>query len=491
MGDDLLASLMPTSKIGVDVESSSDSEEEEPMTAAQIQAMRANAQAGRGTAEVAGKRDYVTEIGESGRVPMMFGTSATSGQTVRIDWQSITKDDIQTFIDLFTKHVDHEAQFNRESNPTAAWLLQHQLGVCLALMTKVVAAEGAEGSGDLQKIAELTTRSEKVGLSKGHLSSKKVNYEAVQSFFGDMTDAIADVSSELRHRLGETLHSHAPNTNLARVQELLAGLEAWLDAGADPTDPLVWSGLQRRSTWAPAMELKDHILYVEDMQLKHRRKKHVSCDTFDSGQHAVHQHTPPCTVTRAWLLKHALEHHVDTIIKEFAQPGTAEMTSLQAVRKLINTDTVGKIVQSVARLDFTQEVIDALSDMLTEYTARKGRLQELGPSEMERLGWMVEELEHCFSGGTAAKESGQEWRAAQGDHVRLSKRWHAVFVQVEFQSCDKRCHFPVVARRTVFSHVWACSGALGMPADGHLRPRRSRGADGEGGGRLASRRPRR
>ena len=61
---------------------------------------------------------------------------------------------------------------------------------------------------------------------------------------------------------------------------------AWLDQGADPAEAhLVWSGLVYRATWAPTLQLKDHVLYVEDMELKKRRKKHVSSEIFELGTH--------------------------------------------------------------------------------------------------------------------------------------------------------------------------------------------------------------
>lgn len=175
--DDLLGSLMPTSRIGQDRSDDSDSsDEDEPMTAAQIQAMRAAGASG--NVPAAAKRDYLTEIGSTGRVPMMFGTSS-GGDTVRIDWQSIGKDDVKLFTDLFHKHVDPPSQFNRASASTAAWLLQHSLSACLELMLRVAKAE--EGGGETAAgIEELMVKAKQDGLSVVPLSAKKTDCQPVQ-----------------------------------------------------------------------------------------------------------------------------------------------------------------------------------------------------------------------------------------------------------------------------------------------------------------------
>ena len=80
--------------------------------------------------------------------------------------------------------------------------------------------------------------------------------------------------------------------NLGRIQQLVEGLGAWLDGGADPTEPEAWTGLMARATWSPAMELKGHVLYVDFMEHMKRRKKHVSTEMFELGSHHASQVRP-------------------------------------------------------------------------------------------------------------------------------------------------------------------------------------------------------
>eukprot|EP01052_Picozoa_sp_SAG31_P003991 SAG31_NODE_160_length_21908_cov_25.529048_3_plen_740_part_00 len=428
ISDDLLADLMPTSKIGLDVSSDSDdSDEGAPMTAAEIQAMRASG-VGRTETQSNAQRDYLTEIGESGRVPMMFGTSA-GGSSVRIDWQNIGKDDVKLFTDLFHKHVDGPSQFNRSTPNTAAWLLQHALTSCLELMLKLARAEDAS-AGTVVSLEKLLAKAQHDGLAVSHIATKKIDFQPVQPAFCDLTDAVNDISKELRARSGPG--------NLHRINELVEGLDAWLDGGADPTELQTWSGLMQRSTWAPTLQLKDQVLYVEDMEFKKRRKKHASSEIFERGQHRQSQVTQQSHDTRAWLLAHALRLHLGAL-DEAVPAGGAAAQVIAATKAAVDDHVIALALGTPGEAEYGYELVDCLHDLSCEFKARSSRLAKthaLGEADMDRIHLMASEVTQWLHSGALAAATDRDghaspWRQSEGyiHDDQLSKRWNTVYAE--------------------------------------------------------------
>lgn len=237
--------------------------------------------------------------------------------------------------------------------------------------------------------------------------------------------------------------SHCSITNVDRVTELLSGFEEWLNAGADPEGISTWDGLQRRLTWAPTMQLRDQLLYVEDMALKKRRKKHISADAFHHRvQHHVKQSVPRSHITRAWLLQHALESHLDNLAEILARANLSDVVtkSVRSLRNSVDKDTTLRMVESARDADFAHELVDSMHDFVSEYRERSGRLAisaKLEQHDVDRVQHMVDEVTKWLQGGVVAlqklQKSGTPWRCGHGDkHAQdrcLSRRWNAVFAR--------------------------------------------------------------
>ena len=443
--DDFMASLMPTSRLDKsDDEGSDDSSDDEgPLTAEQIRALRANG-GGDAAEEAAPKRDFAEELKGTGRVPMMFGTSAAG--SVRIDWARIEKEDMQLFVETYAAGADTEGQTIRESSRVLAWLLKHSLEGCVDLMMKVAKEAGSAALvtelQDVQKIVAGTA------LAEEHLCSRKLERTAYQHTFDHMTDAIQDVCTELKGRLEERLGPHEAEsvTSVERVTDLLDGLKKWLEAGGDPEEIMMWTGLQLRLTWAPTLQMRDKCLFVESMELKKRRKKHISADAFHrdgkSMLHHVNQRTPASHDTRGWLLQHALEQQLGSlseVLSVHAQGSDAVTKSVGELRRAVDGETAKRLVSAEGGGDYVADLVDAVHDFVTEFTARAGRLAEHAPLaavDTDRVQYLVEEVRSWLDDGVDAAKSAQSsakspWRSDHGASAthpnRLAQRWNAVF----------------------------------------------------------------
>ena len=446
--DDFMANLMPTSRLdgdGGDDDDDSSSEDEGPMTAEQIRALRAGAATSGAQEEEEAKRDFAEELKGSDRVPMMFGTSAAG--SVRIDWARIEKADMQLFVEKFAADANAGAQATSEGAKTGAWPLQHSVRSCVGLMLQVAEADGAAESlvSTLKRLAEQV---KDAPLGEDHLCTRKADRASVQPAFDQMTDAVQDVCAELRGRLeGATLGPPSAEnmTSVERVEELVEGLQDWLDAGADPSDDSAWAGLQLRLTWVPALQMRGKSLYVESMELKKRRKKHISCDAVHHrSMHYRKQVASQSHETRGWLLQHALATHLDKLGEILAanpRTGSEAVTkSVGELRRAVDQDTALRLVKAEGGGDYSSDLVDAVQDVVSELTARSGRLAThapLGAEDSQRVQHLVEEVRQWLDGGVDAAKSAQSsrqaapWRTGHGTdaarHSRLSQRWDAVF----------------------------------------------------------------
>lgn len=439
--DDLMASLMPTSRLdgdGPDDDSDDSSADEGPMTAEQIRQMRANHT---GEAEEAApKRDFAEELKDSKRVPMMFGTSAAG--SVRIDWARIDKEDMQLFIEKYAAEADVDAQTIREVPTTAAWLLQTSLRTCIGLMLEV-----ADKQDDAGLVSELQAVLNKVSdtLAADHLRSRKADRTAYQQDFDHMTDAIQDVCGEMKRRLEQPLGPHSSDSvaSVERVRDLLDGLDEWLEAGADPAEHMTWSGLQLRLTWVPTLENGKSSLFVESMEMKKRRKKHIAADALHrdgkSMLHHANQAIPRSHGTRGWLLQHALEKQLDVLselLSSHAHGSEAVTKSVAELRRSFDAETTLGLVVAEDGSDYATDLVDAVDDFVSEFKARAGRLaghEPLGAEDTTRVQYFVEEVRSWLDGGVDAAKSAQSsrqgtpWRCQRKHGNRIAHRWNAVF----------------------------------------------------------------
>lgn len=441
-----MASLMPTSRLdgdGPDEASDDSSADEAPMTAEQIREMRSRIGAGQAE-EAAPRRDFAEELKDSKRVPMMFGTSAAG--SVRIDWARIDKDDMRLFIDKYATEADAEGQTIREAATTTAWLLQKSLRTCLALMLEV-----AEKENDAGLVSELQAVQNKVSdtLAVDHLRSRKGERNAYQQDFDHMTDAVQDVCAEMKRRLEQPLGPHSSDgvSSAERVRDLLDGLLAWLEAGADPAEQMTWSGLQLRLTWVPTLESGKSSLFVESMEMKKRRKKHIAADALHrdgkSMLHHANQSIPRSYGTRGWLLQHALEKQLDILselLSSHTQSSEAVTKSVAELRRSVDAETALGLVVAEGGSDYAADLVDAVDDFVSEFKARAGRLARhapLGADDTTRVQHLVEEVRSWLDGGVDAAKAAQSsrqstpWRCQHSSTAkhrnRIAHRWNAVF----------------------------------------------------------------
>ena len=205
--DDFLMGLMPESRLDGDKDDGSDSgsEDDAPLTAAQIRALRASAASG--ATEASTKIDYAEQLKGKGRVPMMIAISAgdnsTSSDVLRIDWARITKDDMEKFIDIYAGAIDVVAQTTREAARTPAWLLQHSVRTCLSRMVELLKQEGGEDAL-LAELGRVSEQADSANIAEDHLVRRKAEGEPVQASFDHMTDAVHDVCQELEQRIGKS-----------------------------------------------------------------------------------------------------------------------------------------------------------------------------------------------------------------------------------------------------------------------------------------------
>jgi hypothetical protein len=231
-------------------------------------------------------------------------------------------------------------------------------------------------------------------------------------------------------------------SNIERVRELLSGFQEWLDAGADPLEIWTWHGLQRRLTWAPVLQLRSQVLYVEDMELKKRRKKHISADAFHHrAQDHSKQFAPRTYDIRAWLLQHALDHHLKSLgaVLETVKLSDAVTKAVASLRKDVTEEATLRIVKSPRDAEFAHELVDSMHDFITEFSERNGRLSQyakLDSDDISRAQSMVDEVAKWVKGGVDAVQTMQQpapWRSGHGDNCelseRLSRRWSAVFAR--------------------------------------------------------------
>eukprot|EP01047_Picozoa_sp_COSAG01_P046398 COSAG01_NODE_4352_length_5113_cov_1.836059_3_plen_252_part_00 len=216
-GDDLLSSLMPVSRLGGDgSDSEPSSDEEVPLTAAEIRQLRADASKS-GAASEAAAIDYTEELKGTGRVPIMVAISAQSGEAssgpaaMRIDWARITKADMEAFVGLYDGLVADGGQIIREASRTPAWLLQYSIRSCLRLLLDLAKADGGAGGDALVgTLTKLIEKADATAMGEDHLVRRKSEGEAVQQCFDHMTDAVQDLAKEVKGRLkGATLGPHS------------------------------------------------------------------------------------------------------------------------------------------------------------------------------------------------------------------------------------------------------------------------------------------
>ena len=236
--DDILAGLMPVSRLegeGSGAESDA-SEDDAPLTAAQIRALRADAASSAAT--TVARVDFAAELKGTGRVPLMIAISAAAGESsgqsvLRIDWARITKEDMQTFISMYSSAIDAEAQTTREAARTPAWLLQHSIRTCLRLLLELAKQDGCR-EDMCGKLSGLIERADSTPMGEDHLVRRgaRRDGEPTQAAFDHMTDAVQDVCKELKLRTGAAVGPHSndrsvvypgpiPFASLAAVLRLL------------------------------------------------------------------------------------------------------------------------------------------------------------------------------------------------------------------------------------------------------------------------------
>ena len=144
------------------------------------------------------------------------------------------------------------------------------------------------------------------------------------------------------------------------------------------------------------------------------------------------------TKTRAWLLSHALERHLGAL-ESLMPAGSAQGRSLASTKQSVDAGAIAKAIAAPAELDYGQELVDCVNDVVCEFTARHGRLAQsdgLAGPEMARVDLMVAELGQWLSSGATAAAAARDghaspWRHSESyvHHDQLSRRWSTVFAQ--------------------------------------------------------------
>jgi hypothetical protein len=245
-------------------------------------------------------------------------------------------------------------------------------------------------------------------------------------------------------------HRHRSVSTCERIEQLLAGFEQWLDAGADPKDIEKWGGLQQRLTWAPALQLRGKELHMPadasaaegSSSKRAHQRKHISAHAFHhSVQHHRNQVAPRSHATRGWLLQHALETQLDRLAEVLSSVSIADSVAkaVRELRKAVDQDATLRLVQGAA--DTAAELVDAIHDFVIEFKSRSGRLAKstaLEQRDMSRVQAMVDEVSAWLQGsGAEEKEATSPWRPGHDSECQSTRglteprctagRWNAVF----------------------------------------------------------------